>query len=517
MALRSKLASISALRLSALYFASFVALSLGSVQKVLPRGANPELSRLYIGAEPAGTFTCKDGSRSIPFQHVNDDFCDCVDGSDEPGTAACPRGSFYCKNKGHEPKVIHSGFVDDGVCDCCDGSDEEKGKCPNECMASAEAELKELEKKMAHYAEGLKKQQVYLSSATEVRKGWADRLLHIDGEIENQKAVVEELRAKKQTIEEREEAEEAKRAEEARLKKEAEEAATGSAQEGESGAQGAVDEDGEVDVYDGDYPDMSDYTFGAEGGEGDIPEEEDPDEVGRRIASRWTSDPEAAGGGAEDGYYGAANQDGGNEAGEGDYTHIPDYVDYANEEEYDEGDGTYERGGDEGSGVDKSEGHKIRSDFRREDNALRDLENERSSLTQKLGANYGPSGVWAPLDGKCISAVVDKYTYEVCIFGEAKQKEGHSSTSLGKWQGGLEAGELVYEGGQSCWQGPKRSMRVRLECGSTESLANVEEPSRCEYQAVLHTPAACSQQDLEASQAKLQELTAMLREAHDEL
>ena len=34
----------------------------------------------------AKTFTCKDGSLVLPIQRVNDDYCDCPDGSDEPGT-----------------------------------------------------------------------------------------------------------------------------------------------------------------------------------------------------------------------------------------------------------------------------------------------------------------------------------------------------------------------------------------------------------------------------------------------
>ena len=31
-------------------------------------------------------FTCKDGSRTLSIGQVNDDYCDCDDGSDEPGT-----------------------------------------------------------------------------------------------------------------------------------------------------------------------------------------------------------------------------------------------------------------------------------------------------------------------------------------------------------------------------------------------------------------------------------------------
>jgi len=36
--------------------------------------------------DPAKDFTCLDGSLSVPFSSVNDDYCDCADGTDEPGT-----------------------------------------------------------------------------------------------------------------------------------------------------------------------------------------------------------------------------------------------------------------------------------------------------------------------------------------------------------------------------------------------------------------------------------------------
>ena len=41
--------------------------------------------------DPSKDFTCLDGSQLLSFSSVNDDYCDCTDGSDEPGNG----GSKY--------------------------------------------------------------------------------------------------------------------------------------------------------------------------------------------------------------------------------------------------------------------------------------------------------------------------------------------------------------------------------------------------------------------------------------
>ena len=67
-----------------------------------PRGVSHSRLALYQ-PNAKGEFTCLDGSATIPFDQVNDDFCDCDDGSDEPGTSACPNGIFHCANAGFKP------------------------------------------------------------------------------------------------------------------------------------------------------------------------------------------------------------------------------------------------------------------------------------------------------------------------------------------------------------------------------------------------------------------------------
>ena len=37
-------------------------------------------------------FQCLDGRQKFPIDFVNNDYCDCTDGSDEPGTSACENG-----------------------------------------------------------------------------------------------------------------------------------------------------------------------------------------------------------------------------------------------------------------------------------------------------------------------------------------------------------------------------------------------------------------------------------------
>ncbi|PQM38631.1 glucosidase 2 subunit beta [Prunus yedoensis var. nudiflora] len=84
----------------------------------------PDAHEQYFASE---VIKCKDNSKSFSRDRLNDNFCDCVDGTDEPGTSACPAGKFYCRNIGSTPQFLFSSRVNDHFCDCCDGSDEYDG------------------------------------------------------------------------------------------------------------------------------------------------------------------------------------------------------------------------------------------------------------------------------------------------------------------------------------------------------------------------------------------------------
>ena len=104
-------------------------------------GVSPaELSEYQLPAE-GKPWKCKDGTLSLPFAAVNDEYCDCGDGSDEPGTSACAgvgSTTFWCANAGYVEAHVPVSRVNDGICDCCDGSDEHGGgSCADGCAALA--------------------------------------------------------------------------------------------------------------------------------------------------------------------------------------------------------------------------------------------------------------------------------------------------------------------------------------------------------------------------------------------
>ncbi|KAK2848535.1 hypothetical protein FQN49_005629 [Arthroderma sp. PD_2] len=193
-----------------------------------PRGVGPEFAKFY---KDTTSFTCiSNPSIKIPFSAVNDEYCDCPDGSDEPGTSACsfisslsPSYSsnpgndktnntlalpgFYCKNKGHTPLYVSFQRVNDGVCDydiCCDGSDEWAHvgglKCEDKCKEIGKQWKKAEEVKDKSYAAALRKRKELVSKSSQTEKEIQDRIQMLEKEAQGLEISVKDLEAELETV-----------------------------------------------------------------------------------------------------------------------------------------------------------------------------------------------------------------------------------------------------------------------------------------------------------------------------
>ncbi|CAM9018025.1 unnamed protein product [Wickerhamomyces anomalus] len=157
-----------------------------------------------VGVAPSGKWRCLSNPEVVlDFSQINDDFCDCPDGSDEPGTSACPNGKFYCENKGHVPGYIKSFKVNDGVCDyseCCDGSDEWNTPidCPSRCEEIHKEYQKALDLEKETYKIGVSKVEKTINAASKLRAKLHEQFTAESAILE---FLQKELAAKKATLE----------------------------------------------------------------------------------------------------------------------------------------------------------------------------------------------------------------------------------------------------------------------------------------------------------------------------
>ena len=419
-------------------------------------GVHPSQLEQYSGPR----FSCQDGSK-IDASQINDDFCDCADGSDEPATAACSTagGQFWCINKGHHGRFLFSSFVNDGVCDCCDGSDEDGSlvQCSNRCEDVGREIRRQLQRQIEMHQAGHLRRAEYAQRGAKFRQGVIKRQEELESQVAPLTAKREEMQKRKDDLQEVVNVQRAaKKAEEvaAKAQSEQEQAARGeaAADVDAPGVQAADDGTAAAEA-------VPPQSLVQEGQAVDDGAQTDDNEVGT-----WLPDAPT------------------------DQAPAPAIIAESRSAEQDELDALAE-------------------DMKSLQEDEKKKKNELDLASRVLEWDFGPDDAFMALYDKCFSKQVQQYEYEVCLFRSAKQKEGGSSQNLGTWGRWNAEGDaysiMTYDNGGSCWNGPARSMKVTLVCGEDEFVVSVQEPRRCEYEMEFMTPLACTPEKAQQARDEL--------------
>ncbi|KAF0700153.1 Aste57867_9281 [Aphanomyces stellatus] len=459
-------------------------------------GLKPDV-RAQVSA--ASTLSCDSSTKTIPIASVNDDYCDCRDGTDEPGTAACSHTNvkFHCENKGYFAKDIPTSRVNDGLCDCCDGSDEyhsNAAPCPQTC-----ADLR---------AEHDKKAQVEELGRAAGRNARA--------KIVAESKLKKEEHFRKRTDLEIEKAALDKAVDEARALKVHEEALEVAAQKDAARATrtkvathlGLVDMSSEqlieliLDLADKIYTksDVLDAVRGVQTHDKSVLEQQEQayvlteaahDKEVERIKS-LNADLKQAKDAAQAAIDAAkkAKEDAGESVDDVDVLDTAKYEPEALPTKPERPIVQLFRELQADQSITRPEASAARDALSSAENKVRQIDLDLDTVTKNLESSvgYGPDDVLYSLRDTCVEATSGQYTYKMCFFGQALQDH----TSLGTMQP-IETPltTIKFTGGAKCWNGPERSFGVQLVCAEAVALSGIEEPSTCVYTATLETPIAC--------------------------
>lgn len=402
------------------------------------KGVAPEAQGSYAGP----TFRCLNGHQEVPHNAVNDDYCDCKDGSDEPGTGACAGQDatlFHCANEGGTAQLIYASRVGDGICDCCDGSDESASHCSNTCIEDGARDRRLREEKLQRLQDGLARKELIVSESVSRRKEWAAEIVRLEAELPQLEAAVDEVKK-------------AAPVQEPLQEPAAGSQAVGEATPKEPSSEEATSEKKVVSEY-AKWMDGAENTPGAI--EGEVHDEDGGEKKVVSEYAKWMD--------------GAENTPGAIE-GEDIHGELED---------------------PEGSAA-VAQPPPITTDAVKEaEDKVRARKDEVARLQGKLKQLQEDKLAYGSLLDKCLEKTDSQYTYKLCFFEDARQDH----TLLGRWTGwdGPKGG--LFSDGYMCPGGPARELRVIFECGPDEAVLDVSEPSRCAYEAHVSHPGACEAAD----------------------
>lgn len=429
-----------------MFLAPLIAIALLAIRVDAVRGVEPGRLHLYepsVENNEKYWYCINHPEIKLRFDQINDDFCDCPDGSDEPGTNACPYNAshkFYCANEGFIPGYLESFKLNDGVCDydiCCDGSDEVEGVCPDRCheiarqfqkfsdeanndmkillkmkqkmQLAGQKKVDDIKKKLQILYDELDKRQQRVKDSPQAApdnfalslKELAQHIKLTNAAMEKQKTTIRSLEKILTTM---------------------------------------------MDNYNPNFNDLAvkdaiksfqDYASNKE----DTP-------VGDLESKLQLVSQEA--------------QDlGSPQASVGLFSH------YLN---------------------------KVRDFFRldpvvlevQDDEDIAPIKQDITIYEEQLNRNYGPNDILRAIDGTWVTESLNGYRYKVGLLASIYQEDIH----IGSYKD-ADGTKLIYKDGSKCWNGPRRSAVVKLVCGPENRLLSVAEPEKCAYTFEVMTPVVC--------------------------
>ncbi|KAF7718354.1 Uncharacterized protein PECH_001051 [Penicillium ucsense] len=452
-----------------------------------PRGVAPDFAKYY---QDSKTFTCiSDPAIQVPFAAVNDDYCDCPDGSDEPGTSACSHLShkspldvadrfgstdgpvanalpgFYCKNKGHRPAYVPFQRVNDGICDyelCCDGSDEWARvggtKCEDRCKEIGKKWRKEEEQRQKSMTTALRKKQALLAEAKRLHREIEDQTTRLEAEVKDAEAKVGVLENEVKAVEEAERSKTVRSGGKGKGKvsalvgvakarvDELRDALLEVRQQRDEAQSRLAELESILSKFKVEYnPNFNDEGVKRAVRSWEDYAARDKTEIVNQARDRdlteiAKTDSESSGVDWEH----WENEDEGCKDTDLIYqvaAYLPPSVVAFIEEKYLAFRSFLETSGflattpESNSPTESKAVTKARDALNSQEDILRDLNNKLRDQRTDLETDYGAGGIFRALKGQCISRDAGEYTYEHCFFQETKQisKKGGSSTSMGRF------------------------------------------------------------------------------------
>lgn len=475
-------------------------------------GVLPKDQILYIPDEEGKWHCLLDPSILLRPDQINDGFCDCPDGSDEPATHACSYPAdqtlfFYCENKGFFPRLIERHKLNDGVCDydiCCDGSDEWKsGHCPDKC-----------EQVKQQYNQHIQDARVKVSSALETRKQYVEK-----GKAAKQ-ALVEKLATVRQAATA---ANNLVKLLEQELLQAEKEIDTASDDLGGPDLQ----EFGEqiqrsLDAYEKQVKQQKLQIMLLQNMVADLAANYNPNFNDAAVKKCVKLYGDFVSNKADDNEVPALHVEGMlaeislalETRPTSAITIVPTFSNMWHH--YYSQIISLLAPTSESAQLQSTQPHKatgngnkktaqLTQEVKKAENALLSAKAEASILETRLTKSYGEDDVLRGVEGEWILQNVGDYTYKIGLLDAVYQ----DNTLVGRFSG-IDGNAVHFSGGSKCWNGPQRSARVDMVCGADNKIISVSEPEKCQYQILFETPLVCKEtSESEMAQTFVVDLTKL--------